>query len=906
MMATVMDDPSIQRPPSSAAKTPMMRQYLQFKEEHPKEVLFFRMGDFYEMFYEDAVLVGEVLGLHVTHRGKGPDRYKMAGIPHHALDRYLPRMIAAGYRVAICEQVQDPKEVKGKDVVERKVIDIVTPGTLTEEKYLDPEIANYVLMVTRLRKTLGLSWLDLSTGRFFVMDIPAHEAALHAEIQRISPKEILLTDKVLMASGKEPPRRQAKITTDADLGHAVEAIRDGIMLTPVPDWTADKKNAVKELCEHFEVKSLEGFGVDARGPSAAAAGALLRYASDMKGGQVGAIRPPLSYRVDRFVRLDGATIRCLEIVSSMRSQDRTATLLGALNRTVTCMGARLLHDWLLSPLLNREAIEARLDCVAVLKEDALSLHSLRDGLQGVHDLERLAQKLASGRASGRDFMRLRNSLGRLPGVHGTLKTAIDNTSLPVDSFQKLLAGLGLHEDVYELLDQCLEDEPAPTPAEGKIFKAGFNEELDKLRELAGTGEGFIKTYQEEQSKATEIPSLKVGYNRVHGYYIEVTNAHKHKVPEGYQRRQTLKNAERYITTELKEFEENVLNAQDRILDLETKMFQKLREDLAGIVLDLQRTATVLAKLDVLANFAEIASERGYCRPQLRDDKTIKIVNGRHPVLDAMATDEPFVPNDFLIGDDENGTLGIITGPNMAGKSTYIRQAALLVLMAQVGCYLPADEVELGLCDRIFTRIGSADELAKGLSTFMVEMVETANILNNATDRSLIVLDEVGRGTSTYDGVSIAWAMSEFIHDRIKARTLFATHYHELTGLATSKKGARNYNVSVREWQDEIIFLRKIIQGGADKSYGIQVARLAGVPKSVLDRAKVILRQLEDGSFESGNDPLFSKSSAAPGPTQLSLFADAKDEIRDKLKDIDLNNMTPLQAMLALSELKQML
>jgi DNA mismatch repair protein MutS len=906
-MAIVMDNTGIQRPPASSARTPMMRQYLGFKEQHPTEVLFFRMGDFYEMFYEDAVLVGEVLGLHVTHRGKGPDRYKMAGIPHHAIDRYLPRMIKMGYRVAICEQTQDPKDVKGTNVVERQIVDIVTPGTLTDEKYLDPEVSNYVLMVVRQRKILGLSWLDLSTGRFFVMEIPALVSSLHAEIQRIGPTEILVSDKITLAMGKDGPGKRGEIKNDAELGHSIDAARDGVMLTPVPDWTADRKSAVKELCEHFEVKSLQGFGLDSNGPSAVAAGALLRYASDMKAGQVGAIRPPLCHRVDKFVRLDGATIRCLELVSGMRSQDRSATLISVLNRTVTHMGARLLHDWILSPLMDREAIEARLDSVAVLRNDALALHALREGLKGVHDLERLAQKLASGRANGRDFMRLRNSLGRLPGVHKTLQDALAATTLPVEALGRVFNGLGLHTDVHELLLTCLDEEPAVSPAEGRIFKSGFNEELDELRTLSETSEGFIKEYQEKETKETGISNLKVGYNRVHGYYIEVTNSHKHKVPEGYQRRQTLKNAERYITTDLKEFEDKVLTANERMLSLETKMFTKLREDLSQIVLELQRTATVLAKLDVLSNFAEIAAERGYVRPVLRDDQVIKIVSGRHPVLDAMQTDEPFVPNDFLIGDAQNGTLGIITGPNMAGKSTYIRQAALLVLMAQVGCYLPAEEAELGLCDRIFTRIGSADDLAKGLSTFMVEMVETANILNNATSKSLIVLDEVGRGTSTYDGVSIAWAMSEYIHDKIKARTLFATHYHELTALPVTKPGVRNYNVSVREWQGEIIFLRKIIQGGADKSYGIQVARLAGVPKVVIERSKVILQKLEDGTFESASDSLFSSAPAHGGsPQQLNLFGDARDKLRDKLKELDPNNLTPIEALLELRELRKLL
>jgi DNA mismatch repair protein MutS len=906
-MTIVMDNSGIQRPPASAAKTPMMKQYLGFKEAHPKEVLFFRMGDFYEMFYEDAVLVGEVLGLHVTHRGKGPDRYKMAGIPYHALDRYLPRMINMGYRVAICEQTQDPKEVKGKDIVERKVIDIVTPGTLTDEKYLDPQSSNYLLMVFRLRKTLGLSWLDLSTGRFFVADISAQQSALHAEIQRIGPTEILLSDKVILAMGRHPSRRNPWIQSDADLGHAIEAVRDGVMLTPVPDWSADRKSAVKELCEHFEVKRLEGFGLDPTAPSTVAAGALLRYTADMKAGQLGALRPPLLYQVDRFVRLDGATIRCLELVSGMRSRDQSATLLSALNRTVTSMGARLLRDWLLSPLLDQDKIDGRLDCVTILRHDALALNGLRAALKGVHDLERLAQKLASGRANGRDFMRLRNSLGRLPELHGTACKAIESTTYPVDSLTRLIGGLGLHADVHELLTECLEDEPAATPADGQVFRPGFNPELDELRNICANSEKIIKEYQQQEIQSTGISSLKVGYNRVHGYYIEVTNSHKSKVPAGYQRRQTLKNAERYITTDLKEFEEKVLTAQEQILTLENRIFNKLREELEGMVSGLQRTATVLAKLDVLSNFAELAAERGYVRPSFREDRAIKIISGRHPVLDAMPSDEPFVPNDFIIGDEESGFLGIITGPNMAGKSTYIRQAALLVLMAQVGSYLPAEEATLGLSDRIFTRIGSADELAKGLSTFMVEMVETANILNNATDRSLIVLDEVGRGTSTYDGVSIAWAMSEYLHDHIRARTLFATHYHELTELTTTKPGVRNYNISVREWQDEIIFLRKIVKGGADKSYGIQVARLAGVPKIVIERAKLVLQRLEDGTFESQPELLLSPTSTGQvSPKQLSLFAEAKDLIRDKLSQIDVNNMTPIQALLTLQELKKLL
>lgn len=898
---------SPKRPHSSQARTPMMKQYLKFKEEHPSEILFFRMGDFYEMFYEDADVVARVLGLTKTARHKGSaDEHPMAGIPHHAIDRYLPRLIDAGYRVAIAEQVEDPKEAKG--IVKRAIVDVITPGTITDERYLNPQSSNYLLMVHRKGKAMGLSWLDISTGQFRLMEIASRAPQLRAEIERIGPKEILIADKVSMAMGATPPTHSEWIKTHAELGHTVDMARRDVMLTMVPDWTVDRDTAVRSLREHFGVKSLEGFGINESSPAVTAAGALLQYASRMKAGQLGVIRRPRMMQSENFVRLDGATIRCLEIVSTLRG-NQEATLYQALNHTVTSMGARLLREWLLCPLLNRERIESRQSVVAILKADSLSLAGLRESLQQVHDLERLAQKLSSGRANGRDLWRLKLSLENLPTVLKACQAAIASTTEPDGPFQKLLKGFSLHAELQQLLKDTIRDDPKNHPSEGPVIQDGFNEALDKWRNAASRSESILDEYKQSEVERTGIPSLKVGENRVFGFYIEVTNAHKSKVPDDYVRKQTLKNAERYITTRLKELEDMIVNAKDEALALETKIYDDLRESLTGVVHELQKTANILAHLDVLANFAEVATERGHVRPKLRDDTSIRILGGRHPILDAMPADEPFVPNDFCIGDAENGFVSLITGPNMAGKSTYIRQVALLTLMAQMGCFIPAESAEVGLCDRIFTRIGSADELARGLSTFMVEMVETANILNNATNRSLIVLDEVGRGTSTYDGVSIAWAMTEHIHDKIKARTLFATHYHELTTLSETKPGVKNYNVSVKEWQDEIIFLRKIVAGGADKSYGIHVARLAGVPKQVIARARVILDQLEQGDIDIKS----SGPKATPVPkeptepqAQLSLFQSAKDPIHEKLADLDLNNMTPMQCMLALNELKTLL
>ena len=904
------------RPRAADARTPMMKQYLSFKEAHPDEVLFFRMGDFYEMFFEDAEIVSEALGLTLTRRSSKAESYPMAGIPYHALDRYLPRMIESGFRVAICEQVEDPADVKGRSIVEREIVDIVTPGTLTDERYLEPGDPCFSLMIVRYRSRLGLAWLDISTGQFLTLELPARTDLLEAEIQRIQPREILLPDKVMHAMGAEPPERGEKIRTDADLGHLVDAARDGVMLSPVPDWTVERKQALRALCEHFEVSGVEGFGLERESLAVTAAGALLQYAGRMKAGRLGALRPPKAWRSERFVRLDGATIRTLELVSKLRGREsgRHGTLLGTLDKTVTNMGSRLLRDWILSPLLSREEIEQRHDVVTLFREDGLSLAAFREALRGVHDLERLAQRMASGRATPRDLANLRASLQRMPALHAAARDLLERARAPVESFEDLLAGVSEHVELRTRLEETLDDAPALSPSEGPIIRDGFNADLDQLRGLATEGETYLENYRLAEAERTGISSLKIGNNKVFGYYLEVTNAHKDKVPPDYIRKQTLKNAERYITPDLKEFEEKILSATEKSVALEGEIFQALRELAAESARALQVTAEAVAQLDVLAGFADLAGSRGYVRPTLRDDERIAIRAGRHPVVDAMGGEEPFVPNDFRVG-DEDGLVAIITGPNMAGKSTYIRQVALLVHMAQIGCFVPADEAEIGLVDRIFTRIGSADELTRGLSTFMVEMVETANILNNASSRSLIVLDEVGRGTSTYDGVSIAWAMTEYIHNKLGARTLFATHYHELTALSQELIGVRNYSVSVREWQDEIVFLRKIIQGGADKSYGIQVARLAGVPKTVIRRAKVILAALEDGNVDADGAALFTRHlGGRRHDGQMSLFSAPQpvvmeepepDPVREAVEALNINDMTPLEALMKLKELQDL-
>jgi DNA mismatch repair protein MutS len=889
------------RPPVSSATTPLMRQYLEIKAKHEGDVLFFRMGDFYEMFYEDAELVSRVLGIALTSRASGSDgAYAMAGFPHHALDRYLPRMIAQGHRVAICEQVEDPSQVKGKRVVKREVIEVHTPGTLTDERLLEARAANFLLAIHRPRRNArrcGLAWFEASSGRFLVATVAMER--LDAELERIGPSEILIGEA--LARDAERPEDQPQQAA------LVERLRERAPLAEVPDWVFRPQGALDALKARFGVATLAGLGLEDAAPYVSAAHAALHYVGEKKPGFLERLdtfgRGVELYRPERHLGLDPATARCLEITRPLRETNGDGgTLFGAIDRTRTAMGGRLLREWLQAPLRDVEAIEARQDAVAALLAAPGDHEALNEALRHVYDLERLATRIGSGRATPRDLAALRDSLGQLPAVQTAARAASASHSSAL--LEGIASGLDPLAPLQSRLGGALQERPALAAKDGAILADGFSAELDRLRGLSQDQADLLAEFQARESERTGIPSLKVGYNKVFGYYLEVTHAHKAKVPERYVRKQTLKNAERYLTPELKELEAEILTARERREQLETELFTALRAEVAAQGAAVVASATAAAELDALSSLATLARERGYVRPRVGDHGRLRIVQGRHPVLDVREGRESFVPNDVQLGDDEAGALHLITGPNMAGKSTYIRQTALLVLLAQTGSFLPAEEAEVGLVDRIFARVGAGDELAKGLSTFMVEMTETAHILRHASDRSLVILDEVGRGTSTYDGVSLAWAIAEHLHDHVGARTLFATHYHELTGMAEVRPGVRNRNVAVDERGKEVVFLHQIVPGSANRSYGIHVARLAGLPPGVLRRARVILRGLEDGSFEGA----VASAPAAPEPeTQLPLFESTlrEDPLRARLRDVEVNATTPLEALSLLAELQRL-
>ncbi|MGE0706851.1 MAG: DNA mismatch repair protein MutS [Planctomycetota bacterium] len=932
------------RPASEQATTPLMKQYLEIREEHPGEVLFFRMGDFYEMFYEDAELVSRVLGIALTSRASGSDGcYAMAGFPHHALDRYLPRMIAAGHRVAICEQVEDPALVKGKRVVRREVIEVITPGTLTDERLLEERRSNYLLALhlpRRNARSCGLAWFEASSGRFQVAEVELE--ALEGELARIAPAEVLLAERV-QREGSARQRADQDHGLEAEeptaAGRVLAALAGVAPVTPVPDWVTRPEAALERLCERMAVKTLAGLGLQDAASYVPAAHAVLHYVSEVKPGYLDRFdrfgRGIELYRPAEHLALDPATARCLEITRPLRDGSqgggggREATLLGAIDRTQTAMGCRLLREWLLAPLRQVAAIEARQDAVAALLAAPAAHEALVRGLRQVYDLERLAARAASGRASPRDLASLRDSLARLPEVQAAARAAREAGAPPAPGG---LAPARLLDAIADRLDPlqplcaalaaALQERPAASVREGKVLARGYDAELDRLRRATDDVAELLAEFQAREQERTQIPSLKVGYNKVFGYYLEVTAAHRKKVPERYVRKQTLKHVERFLTPELKELEGEILTARERAEQLETELLAALRERVADAGAALLASSAAAAELDVLAALATLARERGYVRPRVREGGRLWIAEGRHPVLDLGEGRERFVPNDVELeaGGPQQpgardasagpGSLHLITGPNMAGKSTYIRQVALLVLLAQTGSFLPAREAEVGVVDRIFARVGAGDELAQGLSTFMVEMTETANILRHASAQSLVILDEVGRGTSTYDGVSLAWAIAEHLVAAVGARTLFATHYHELTGMAALEPGVRNRNVAVEERGAEISFLHRIVPGSADRSYGIHVARLAGVPPRVLARAKVILRQLEDGTFDPtagiGAGTGVAMGGSEPALAQLPLFGVVgEDRLRARLRELVVEETTPLEALLLLQELKRL-
>jgi DNA mismatch repair protein MutS len=869
-----------------AALTPMMRQYFAMKEKYAEEILFFRMGDFYEMFFDDARTASEILGITLTSRSKDKDAVPMAGVPVRAVDSYLPRLLKAGKRVAICEQIEDPKDARG--LVDRDVIRVISPGTVTDEKLVGEKSNNFIVSLVEGKDGLGLAWLDVTTGQFLVWQ-SSSRAAIAAEIARLDPAECVL-----------PQGLEFNLASRPELAAAL----DGVVMTPFPDVLFEEDGAHRALTEHFRTHTLDGFGCEHLGLAIRAGGGLLSYVTKTQKASLKHLTRVLAFQADRHVPIDRATRRALELTETFRGEDG-ATLLSVLDRTSTALGARKLRDWILSPLRDVDAIKRRQDAVGEIAGDADLSERLVELLGQAHDLERISSRISYRSANARDLVALGRTLDLLPALRDALGAA--SSSFLRGSSERMVAPDGLAESIAA----AFVDEPPLSVKEGGLIRKGYDPRLDELREIATQGTRWIARFQEEEIRRTAIPSLKVGFNRVFGYYIEVTNTHREKVPAHYARKQTLKGCERFVTAELKDYETKVLHAKEHAVEIEHEIFTRIREEAAGRIAEIQAAADAIAEADVATTFGSLARERGWVRPAVNDGTRLFIEDGRHPVIERIAGKDRFVPNSVDL--DSDRSIMIITGPNMAGKSTYIRQVAILTLLAQTGSFIPARSAEIGLVDRIFTRVGAADDLARGQSTFMVEMNETASILNNAGPRSLIILDEVGRGTSTFDGVSLAWAVTEHIAERIFSRTLFATHYHELTALASAFPAVRNFNFTVKEWNDDIIFLRKIVEGGSDKSYGIHVARLAGIPKEVLDRAKEILSNLEAQEFDIHDRPALASRKRRPGAgngdgpapmRQLDLFHDANEDILRELKRLDLDRMTPLEALQRLAELKK--
>ncbi len=858
--------------------TPAMKQYRRIKAQYPDCILFFRMGDFYELFYDDARIGSKVMGIALTSRTKGPNPIPMCGLPYHAVDSYLAKMIRAGYRVAICEQMEDPAKAKG--LVKRDVSRLVTPGTLTDDALLEDKENNYLAAVYLDGERAGLAWVDLSTGGFWVRDVAA--ASLLDELSRLRPRECLVAEGAREAA--------------PDL---VTMLRDitGAAVTERSGFVFDRDEAVRLLTTHFGTDSLDGFGIADLAEGVSAAGAVIDYLQDTQRTELGHIRRIERVGGGRWLYLDETTQRSLELVETLRERRRQHSLLWVLDRTGTSMGGRLLRRWITFPLARADEIRQRLDAVEELVQGGDLREDLAARLSDTADIERIVGRIATGRATPRDLLGLGRTLAALPAIKARM------TARESDLLNRIEADLDLLGDVREVIDAAVAEDAPLRLSDGGVIKTGYNEELDGLRDVGSSGAKWLARFQADEIKRTGIATLRVGFNKVFGYYIEITNARRDRVPPDYVRKQTLKNAERYITPALKDHEVEVLSAEDKAKALEARLFEEVRLRVAAETARLQQTAGALAQIDVLAGLARLAAERGYVKPTIADEPVLDIRDGKHPVLEMVLGPE-FVPNDVSLGGD-GPVIGIITGPNMAGKSTYIRQVALQVLMAHMGSWLPARSATVGLVDRIFTRVGAADELARGRSTFMVEMTETANILNNATDRSLVILDEVGRGTSTFDGVALAWAVTEHVARDIRCRTLFATHYHELTELAEVLGGVANFNVAVREWQDQVVFLHKIVEGGTDKSYGVHVARLAGVPREVVERAKHILAELEATHLDTSGRPRIA--TAEPGPqvrqVQLTLFEGEGAAIAEEIRHLDLDHLTPLDALDKLRELK---
>lgn len=883
-------------------QTPLMRQYFEIKEKHPGTILLFRVGDFYETFADDAVQISKELGITLTKRNNGGDLTPLAGFPYHALDTYLPRLVKRGYRVAVCEQTEDPETAKkaGKKIVDREVTEITTPGVTLSEKLLDHNRNNYIVSVYFAGGTAGLAFSDISTGEFALSQVS--KADLDSLMQSLQPSEVLVQKKLKNNLPESLTRQRYNITY-------------------IDDWVYEGNYGYKLLTSHFKTHSLKGFGVEELEISHVAAGSLLHYMQETQKSSLGHLRRLYAYENSEYMSLDGSTKRNLELISTMQESGIDGTLVSILDDTVTAMGGRLLRKWIMRPLKKVNPIEARLEAVSWLRERHERRNELREEMEQIGDFERLISRISVGRTNARDLKQLQLSLAQIPRV----KIQLSKTDNPL--LTTITGNLKLLVEVQERIERALMDEPPAGIRDGGMIADGFNKDLDELREIARNGKQYIARIKDKLVKESGIPSLKIGYNKVFGYYIEITNTHKNKVPQHFIRKQTLVNSERYITPELKEVEEKVLSAEDKSKMLEGELFEELRLYVAEYADDIQQIARALAELDCLQSFAEVAFRNNYVRPVINTGDVIDVKKGRHPVVEkTLPAGEPFIPNDIYLDNSEYQIL-IITGPNMAGKSIILRQTGLLVLMAQLGCFVPAQSATIGLADKIFTRVGASDNLAAGESTFLVEMNEAANILNNATPKSLILLDEVGRGTSTFDGLSIAWSLSEYLHNKpeVAAKTLFATHYHELNELESRYERIKNFNVQVKEHDGKVIFMRKLVRGGSDHSYGIQVANMAGLPQVVINRAKEILANLEshtlDVSHEGNgavNKTVLKKEAAKKTVQQvqkqqqlpqMTLFDTRLDPnvetLLNKLEASDPERMTPIEALLLLSDLKRL-
>lgn len=877
-----------------AELTPMMQQYMKTKEEYKDCILFYRLGDFYEMFFDDAITASKELEITLTGKNCGlEERAPMCGVPYHAVDGYLNRLVSRGYKVAICEQVEDPKLAKG--IVKREVVRIVTPGTNLDTQALDESKNNYIMCIVYAGDNYGLSIADVSTGEYMVTELDS-DTKLMDEICRFMPSEIICNES-LYVSG-------------LNLGDLKERL--GIVIYSLDAWYFDDVLCRRTLQEHFHVKALEGLGLADYDSGVIASGALLKYLEETQKTSLAHLSKLTKYTTGNYMVLDSSTRRNLELTETLREKQKRGSLLWVLDKTKTSMGARMLRKFVEQPLIEKASVEQRLDAVEELKDNAICREEIREYLGPVYDLERIGGKITYKSANPRDLIAFQTSLSMLPSIKCILN------DMQSDYLKEIYEELDTMEDLCILVQSAIVEEPPIAMKEGGIIKEGYNEDVDRLRRAKSEGKDWLAALETTEREKTGIKNLKIRYNKVFGYYLEVSNSFKNLVPDYYVRKQTLANAERYIIPELKELEDTILGAEDKLFALEYELYAEIRNQIADEITRIQKTANAVSKLDVIASLALVAEKNNYVRPKINEKGVIDIKEGRHPVVEKMIPNDLFISNDTYL-DDKKHRISIITGPNMAGKSTYMRQTALIVLMAQIGSFVPAASANIGMVDRIFTRVGASDDLASGQSTFMVEMNEVANILRNATNKSLLILDEIGRGTSTFDGLSIAWAVVEHISNSklLGAKTLFATHYHELTELEGKIDNVNNYCIAVKEKGDDIVFLRKIVKGGADKSYGIQVAKLAGVPDSVILRAKEIVQELVDTDIAGrvkdiavrGTETKKKKTKMLDevDMAQMSLFDTVKDDdVLDELRNLDISNMTPMDAMNCLYKLQNKL